>query len=116
MTLTPLNAPLNSPGDIRHVPHSVTSHQGPRTAFAMVRNVVRRSGRTRYRLTPIAEIVEQLKDLLSLYQGKYDYDMSSMQEDILSLREPIFAVRPSTAFGLDEKATLNTATRWQIAP
>ena len=60
--------------------------------------------------------VEQLKDLLSLYQGKYDYDMSSMQEDILSLREPIFAVRPSTAFGLDEKATLNTATRWQIAP
>jgi len=35
--------------------------------------------------------------------------MSSMQEDILALREPIFAVRPSVAFGLDEKAGLKNA-------
>jgi hypothetical protein len=58
--------------------------------------------------------VEQLKELLSLYQRKYDYDMSTMQEDILALREPIFAVRPSVAFGLDEKAGLQNATRWRF--
>jgi Pyridoxamine 5'-phosphate oxidase len=59
--------------------------------------------------------VEQLKELLSLYQHKYDYDMSTMQEDILALREPFFAVRPSVAFGLDEKASLQNATRWRFA-
>ena len=59
--------------------------------------------------------VEQLKELLSLYQCKYDYDMSAMQEDILALREPIFAVRPSVAFGLEEEAVLQNATRWRFA-
>jgi pyridoxine/pyridoxamine 5'-phosphate oxidase len=55
-----------------------------------------------------------LKELLSLYQRKYDYDMSAMQEDILALREPIFAVRPSVAFSLDENASLQNATRWRF--
>jgi hypothetical protein len=59
--------------------------------------------------------VEQLKELLALYQRKYDYDMSAMQEDILALREPIFAVRPSVAFGLEEAAVLQNATRWRFA-
>jgi pyridoxine/pyridoxamine 5'-phosphate oxidase len=59
--------------------------------------------------------VEQLKELLTLYQRKYDYDMSAMHEDILALREPIFAVRPSVAFGLEEQAVLQNATRWQFA-
>jgi len=59
--------------------------------------------------------VEQLEELLALYQRKYDYDMSSMQEDILALREPIFAMRPSVAFGLDEKSSLQNATRWRFA-
>ncbi len=59
--------------------------------------------------------VEQLKELLAIYQRKYDYDMSAMQDDILALREPIFAVRPSVAFGLEEKAVLQNATRWRFA-
>jgi hypothetical protein len=59
--------------------------------------------------------VQHIKELLSLYQTKYEYDMSAMQEDILALREPIFAVRPAVAFGLDEKATLRNATRWRFA-
>jgi len=59
--------------------------------------------------------VEQLKELLSLYQRKYDYDMSTMQEDILALREPIFAVRPSVAFGLEERTSLQNVTRWRFA-
>lgn len=59
--------------------------------------------------------VDRLNELLSIYQRKYDYDMSAMREDILALREPIFAVRPSVAFGLDEKATLQKATRWRFS-
>lgn len=39
---------------------------------------------------------------------------SAMRADILALREPIFAVRPSVAFGLDEKAALQSATRWRF--
>jgi hypothetical protein len=59
--------------------------------------------------------VKQLTDLLSLYELKYDYDMAAMREDILALREPIFAVRPSVAFGLDEKASMQNSTRWRFA-
>jgi hypothetical protein len=54
------------------------------------------------------------KRFLSLYQAKYQYDMSSMESDILSLREPIYAVQPRTAFGLDEEASLHSATRWRF--
>jgi uncharacterized pyridoxamine 5'-phosphate oxidase family protein len=41
-----------------------------------------------------------------LYQRKYTFDMSEFQQ------EPIWAVRPVKVFGLDEKLTLNRATRW----
>jgi hypothetical protein len=58
--------------------------------------------------------VALLKTLLSSYQRKYDYDMSSMEAAILNLQEPIYAIRPTVAFGLDEKATLKTATRWRF--
>jgi hypothetical protein len=60
--------------------------------------------------------VEQLKALLSLYERKYDYDMSTMRQDILELREPIFAVRPNVAFGLDEEAGMENAIRRRFAP
>jgi hypothetical protein len=59
--------------------------------------------------------VDHIKELLGHYQRKYDDDMSAMQEDILALREPIFAVRPSVAFGLEEKTVLQNATRWRFA-
>jgi nitroimidazol reductase NimA-like FMN-containing flavoprotein (pyridoxamine 5'-phosphate oxidase superfamily) len=57
----------------------------------------------------------QLEEFLSIYQRKYDYDMSAMREDILALREPVFLVRPSVAFGLDEHASLKNATRWRFS-
>jgi uncharacterized pyridoxamine 5'-phosphate oxidase family protein len=41
-----------------------------------------------------------------LYERKYDFDMSPYKQ------EPIYAVRPVKVFGLDEKLTLNRATRW----
>ena len=38
--------------------------------------------------------------------------MSSMADDILSLKEPIYAVRPKVVFSLDEKNYPSKATRW----
>jgi hypothetical protein len=40
--------------------------------------------------------------------------MSAYAEDILNLKEPIYAVRPTVAFGLNEKKSLNAATRWRF--
>jgi hypothetical protein len=54
------------------------------------------------------------RKFLALYERKYAWDMSSFEADILSLKEPIYAVRPAVAFGLDEKKSLNAATRWRF--
>jgi len=35
-----------------------------------------------------------------------------MEKDILSMKEPVFAVRPKVAFGLYEKKFMSSATRW----
>lgn len=51
---------------------------------------------------------------LPIYERKYKFDMSSMAEDILSLKEPIYLVRPAVVFGLDEKKSLSSATRWKF--
>jgi len=48
------------------------------------------------------------KRFFRLYERKYDFDMSPYQD------EPIWAVRPVKVFGLDEKLTLNRATRWRF--
>jgi hypothetical protein len=58
--------------------------------------------------------VELRRSFLKRYERKYDFDMSGMETDILSLKEPIYAVRPVVAFGLDEKKSLNAATRWKF--
>jgi len=47
-------------------------------------------------------------------EKKYKFDMSSFEKDILNLKEPIFVVRPSLAFGLDERKSLKAATRWRF--
>lgn len=45
------------------------------------------------------------KRFSTLYQKKYEWDMSDFAE-------PIYVVRPRRAFGLYEKEFQNTATRW----
>lgn len=55
-----------------------------------------------------------LRNFLKLYRRKYAWEMPSFEEDILSLKEPIFAVSPKVAFGLDERNFANAATRWQF--
>lgn len=65
-------------------------------------------------------IAEEVSDValrrkfLALYERKYKWDMSAFEKDILTLKEPIYAVRPVVAFGLDEKKFLSAATRWKF--
>ena len=62
----------------------------------------------------VAEIadVAARKKLLPLYEKKYKFDMSKMKDDILSMKEPVFAVRPRVVFALWEKHFQGKSTRW----
>lgn len=62
----------------------------------------------------IAEIadVAARKRFLPIYERKYKFDMAGMKDDILSMKEPIFAVRPRVVFGLWEKYFQSKSTRW----
>ena len=64
----------------------------------------------------IAEIAEvpARRVFLKKYKPKYNFDMAGMEQDILSMKEPVFAVRPSMAFGLYENKFLECATRWKL--
>ncbi len=67
-------------------------------------------------LEGVAEIadVEARRKLIPAYQRKYDWDLSSMQDDLLSMKEPVFAVRPQVVFALWEKYFQTKSTRWQF--
>jgi hypothetical protein len=65
----------------------------------------------------IAEITRDValrRVFLKRYERKYAFDVSGFEADILSLKEPVYAVLPVVAFGLDEKKFLNAATRWRF--
>jgi hypothetical protein len=61
----------------------------------------------------IADVAARRK-LLPAYEKKYNFDMGKMKEDILSMKEPIFAVRPRVVFGLWEKEFIGKSTRWKF--
>jgi len=54
------------------------------------------------------------RKFLPSYEKKYKFDMSSMKDDILSMKEPVFAVRPRVVFGLWEKYFQSKSTRWKF--
>jgi hypothetical protein len=58
--------------------------------------------------------VNARRKMIPLYERKYKWDLSSMKEDILSLKEPVFAVRPRVVFGLWEKYFQTRSTRWKF--
>jgi hypothetical protein len=62
----------------------------------------------------IAEIADlpARRKLLPAYEKKYKFDMGKMKDDILAMKEPIFAVLPRVVFGLWEKHFQNKSTRW----
>jgi hypothetical protein len=59
----------------------------------------------------IADLPARRK-FLGPYERKYKFDMSKMKPDILSMKEPVFAVRPRVVFGLWEKEFIGKSTRW----
>jgi hypothetical protein len=54
------------------------------------------------------------RKFLPIYERKYKFDMKGMEQDILSMKEPVFAVRPRVVFGLWEKEFVGKATRWKF--
>ncbi len=54
------------------------------------------------------------REFLKKCQRKYNFDMAGMEKDILSMKEPVFAVRPRVVFGLYEKKFVGSATRWKF--
>jgi len=53
-----------------------------------------------------------IRECLNIYTKKYEWDMSDMADDLLNLKEPVFRLRPTIAFGLAEKTFSKSATRW----
>ena len=67
-------------------------------------------------LEGVAEIADQAsrRKFLPAYEKKYKFDMGKMKEGILSMKEPVFAVRPQLVFALWEKYFQSKSTRWQF--
>jgi hypothetical protein len=61
----------------------------------------------------IADLPTRRK-FLPKYERKYKFDMKGMKDDILSMKEPVFAVRPRVVFGLWEKHFIGKSTRWKF--
>jgi hypothetical protein len=64
----------------------------------------------------IAEIADlrARRKFLPAYELKYKFDMKGMEPDILSMKEPVFEVRPRVVFGLWEKYFVGKSTRWKF--
>jgi hypothetical protein len=61
----------------------------------------------------IADVPARRK-FLPVYERKYKFDMSTMKDDILSMKEPVFAIQPRVVFGLWEKHFQGKSTRWKF--
>jgi hypothetical protein len=61
----------------------------------------------------IADVAARRK-FLPTYERKYKFDMGSMKADILSMKEPVFAVRLRVVFALWEKYFQSKSTRWNF--
>ena len=62
-------------------------------------------------IAEIADVTARRK-FLPAYERKYKFDMKGMKDDILSMKEPVFAVHPRAVFGLWEKHFIDKSTRW----
>jgi Pyridoxamine 5'-phosphate oxidase len=62
-------------------------------------------------IAEIADVAARRK-LLPAYERKYKFDMGAMKDDILAMKEPVFAVRPRVVFGLWERHFVGKSTRW----
>src|SRR5579864_4993455 len=61
----------------------------------------------------IADVAARRK-LIPAYERKYKFSLATMKDDILSMKEPVYSVRPRVVFGLWEKHFQNKSTRWKF--
>lgn len=61
----------------------------------------------------IADVAARRK-LIPAYERKYKFDLSTMKDDMLSMKEPVFAVRPHVVFAMWEKHFQSKSTRWKF--
>ena len=64
-------------------------------------------------IAEIADVTARRK-LIPAYERKYKFDLSAMKDDLLSMKEPVYAVRPRVVFGLWEKHFQGKSTRWKF--
>ena len=61
----------------------------------------------------VADVAARRK-MIPVYEKKYSWDLSNMKDDMLSMKEPVFAVRPRVVFALWEKHFQTKSTRWKF--
>ena len=61
----------------------------------------------------IADVAARRK-LIPAYERKYKFSLAKMKDDILSMKEPVYSVRPLVVFGLWEKHFQTKSTRWKF--
>jgi hypothetical protein len=54
------------------------------------------------------------RKLIPAYERKYKFSLATMKDDILSMKEPVYSVRPLVVFGLWEKHFQTKSTRWKF--
>jgi len=64
-------------------------------------------------IAEIADVAARRK-LIPAYEKKYKFDLATMKDDLLSMKEPVYAVRPRMVFGLWEKHFQSKSTRWKF--
>jgi len=64
-------------------------------------------------IAEIADVAARRK-LIPVYERKYKFDLCNMKDDLLAMKEPVFAVRPRVVFGLWEKHFQSKSTRWKF--
>ncbi len=62
-------------------------------------------------IAEIADVAARRK-FIPVYEKKYDWDLASMKDGMLSMKEPVFAVRPRVVFALWEEHFQTKSTRW----
>jgi uncharacterized pyridoxamine 5'-phosphate oxidase family protein len=55
---------------------------------------------------------ERIRDFVALYEKKYKWKLGEMGENLTTLKDPLFYLRPKVAFGLWEKKFDSSATKW----
>ena len=56
--------------------------------------------------------VHVIREFIQRYEKKYDWTLGEMAEGLLSLKDPVFLLKPKVGFGLWEKKFATSATRW----